>query len=152
MAGEQDPSRTTSSPDLTRPPSGLEGLPQPSNLPATQGDASRRLPQPTQKASGNGLKGLEKRATNAETPEEALKWVRVRGELSQQKREESVDRNRFIAGIATVAVSLASISSGTFLALHGQESVGIFVLGAGVYGIAPDYVKTFIGRFFGGGR
>lgn len=152
MAAGQGPSRETGTQDPAPAPIIPDGLTPQANLPAVQGAAATRQLRPARKTTGNGLKDLEIRAADAETPAEALEWTRVRGELSQQLQEESEGRKRLFAGLATIGVSVASITAGTVLTLYGHQQVGVFVLGAGLYGIAPDYVLKFIGRFIGGGR
>jgi hypothetical protein len=111
------------------------------------------------------LREIEKRLSLAASPEEALKWVQVMGEIQQQdaviqegelRRQlvlqrhrdmlEEAKHRRFLgkaAYLGKMGLSFAVIGIGTGLVVGGFQSVGFFTLGAGLYWLAPEWVRTF---------
>lgn len=48
--------------------------------------------------------------------------------------------------LCKIGLSMLVVGTGAGLVIGGFQYAGLFVLGAGLYGLAPDYVKDFFRR------
>jgi hypothetical protein len=108
-------------------------------------------PPPTApSAQGDDLDVVARRLDRAESAQEVLLWTQVRGEMLRQN-DESEDRKhrRWLqkASLLTrVALSSVGVLAGGGLVLAGHDISGLFALGAGLFCIAPDFVRSFFDR------
>lgn len=97
-----------------------------------------------------GLRAIEERLVKANSPEEILLWTQVRGEIQQQdnilKEQEHRRHLERIQVRFKMGLSIGAVAMGTGLVMGGFAYAGLFVLGAGLYGLAPDYVKGLFRR------
>jgi len=93
------------------------------------------------------LAAVEERLVKANSPQEILLWTQVRGEIQRQddllKEQEHRRKLERIQIIFKMGLSMVAVVTGAGLAVGGFQYAGLFVLGAGLYGLAPDYVKDF---------
>jgi hypothetical protein len=86
----------------------------------------------------------------ANTPEEAIFGTQVRGELLRQNTLEKEQQHRRRLERLQVqfkmGFSIGAVLGGIGLTALGFSYVGLFLLGAGLYGVVPDYVKDFYRR------
>jgi hypothetical protein len=91
------------------------------------------------------LAKVEERLANATTPEEIVLWTRVRAEILKQNElaEEGKHRRTLekVEVASQKAVTAAALGIGVGLIIIGVPEIGLFVLGAGLFKLAPDYVK-----------
>jgi hypothetical protein len=94
---------------------------------------------------------LEARIINAATPEEAREWSKVREELIKQNTElENQQHRRFLEkGLfwSKQVFSYAAIVGGTILAMKGFDTLGYFIIGGGLYQVAPGYLRAIINKY-----
>ena len=91
------------------------------------------------------LAGIDSRIQNARVGEmEAL--VRLRSEIRRQDEEaKSAEHLRDMEireGYTRAGMSVLAILSGTIIVLSGFTVSGCFVLGAGLYGLAPKFIDN----------
>jgi len=91
---------------------------------------------------------VESRLAKADSPQEALQWVEVRGQLLQQNEKSKDEEQRRFLERVRVPYNLG-LSTGSFVVsiifvIKGFYQVGFFILGAGLYTIAPEYIKMFL--------
>jgi len=96
------------------------------------------------------LSQIEKRVVEANSAQEILLWTQVRGEIQrqdnfliEQEHRRTLEKRQLLFKIG---LSIGAVMVGTSLVVGGFSYVGLFVLGAGLYGLAPDYVKGFFRR------
>lgn len=96
---------------------------------------------------------IEDRITQAPL-DEAEGWVRLRGEIIRQDESRAdrkhVRRGQMLGLVAKVGLSYSGLIVGSGLVLSGFAAPGLFCLGAGLYPLAPDYVKNTIKLMLGG--
>ena len=96
------------------------------------------------------LAAVEERLVNANSPQDVILWTQVRGEILRQdnilKDQEHRRRLERIQVQFKMGLSIATVLAGAGLVVGGFQGAGLFVLGAGLYGLAPDYVKGFFRR------
>ncbi len=99
---------------------------------------------------------IEERLTQADNPQDIVLWTQVREEIRRQnirrQNEESKnqDHQRFLEKAQLwykmgFSVSAFVVSIG--LLIGGLTHPGFFILGAGLFGFAPNYVKAFLRIF-----
>jgi hypothetical protein len=99
-------------------------------------------------ASSNNLSPLETKLIEANSIEEAIVWTQIIGERVRQddflesRRHSRSLENREMLFKQSFSVML--LFTGMGLYVGGFVYVGVFVLGAGLYGIAPNYVLEFL--------
>ncbi|AFY88231.1 MULTISPECIES: hypothetical protein [Chroococcidiopsis] len=102
-------------------------------------------------AEPTALSQVEQRIAKANSPQEALFWTQIRGEIIKQNEViKEGKQGRFIQNIQIwrrIGVSVAALTIGLVLFINGSTEAGLLVLGAFLYELAPDLVKeTFSGR------
>ena len=91
----------------------------------------------TEKPEAPLLIRIEDRIASAASPEEAGKWVELRGKVVAQKIIEREASYKW--GFALLAFSVGSI-----LSVTGHDAFGIFTAGAGLSVFAKDWVIAWI--------
>jgi hypothetical protein len=111
-------------------------------LPPAGGDrdlSAERGPDP--------IRDVERRLTQANDLREIALWIQIRGEILRQN-EEALDRRaarqrQVERARAEIAKGFLAVSLGVYLIQSGYWIPGFLCLGAGLYSLAPDYVKQF---------
>ncbi len=109
---------------------------------------SDKVPQKPEKyVEKTLLSSLEQRLVDSKSPQETILWTQVRGEIIRQNEEsEEQNHRRLLEKIQLIfkmGFSIITFIVGTLLVLNGFSFVGLFMIGAGLYGLAPDFVKSF---------
>lgn len=96
------------------------------------------------------LSGIGQRLVTAETPQEIVLWTQVRGEILKQQ-EEAEDRKHRRSMEKTqlygkLILSIVAMVIGLGLISIGYPYAGLFALGAGLFWLAPDFVKSFFDK------
>lgn len=94
------------------------------------------------------LSSIDERIASADDPHEIVMLTQVRNEIARQD-EESRDRehSRWVDRTKIwlkVGGSFVGIAVGSGLLIGGFSYPGFFVLGAGIFGLFPGYVKAFL--------
>jgi hypothetical protein len=96
------------------------------------------------------LTQIERRLVEANSPQEILLWTQVRGEILRQddilKGQEHQRKLERLQVLFKMGLSIVAVITGTTLVVNGFPYAGLFILGAGLYGLAPDYVKDVFRR------
>lgn len=96
------------------------------------------------------LPAVEERLVKANSPQEIILWTQVRGEIIRQdnilKNQEHRQYLERIQVRFKMVLSIIAVLTGAGLIVGGFPYAGLFVLGAGLYELAPDYVKGFFQR------
>jgi hypothetical protein len=97
------------------------------------------------------LAKVEERLATANTPEEIVLWTQIRGEIIRQDElRKDAEQKRTIETIEVVSqkgLTAAALGIGVGLIIIGIPEIGLLVLGAGLYKLAPDFVKkAFSGK------
>lgn len=96
------------------------------------------------------LTQIERRLVEANSHQEILLWTQVRGEILRQddilKGQEHQRKLERLQVLFKMGLSIVAVITGTTLVVNGFPYAGLFVLGAGLYGLAPDYVKDVFRR------
>ena len=111
-------------------------------------------PEPIQVPTGQRdlplLPAVEERLVKAGSPQEILLWTQVRGEIQRQddflKEQEHRRTLERIQVLFKMGLSMVAVVTGAGLVIEGFPYAGLFFLGAGLYGLAPDYVKGVFRR------
>jgi hypothetical protein len=97
------------------------------------------------------LKAIDERLAGSESPQDIILWTQVRGEILRQNEEvESRRHQRHLERLelySKMLLSLVAISVGVLLSKLGYVTAGFFALGAGLFWLAPDLVKTYFNKF-----
>ena len=107
----------------------------------------------TQRESGevSALLSIDERISQADNPEDAMDWVRLREVINGQNEESKNQEHRRFLEKAQVwykmGFSVIAFIVGIGLLIGGLTLPGIFISGAGLFGVAPDYVKAFLRIF-----
>jgi hypothetical protein len=93
------------------------------------------------------IRAVERRLIQADNPRDIALWIQIRGEIMRQN-EEALDRRaarqqRTEAARAELAKGFFAVSLGVYLIQSGYWLAGFLCLGAGLYSLAPDYIKQF---------
>lgn len=87
---------------------------------------------------------VEQRLAKAESPQDIVLWTGVRQEILRQNEDREDRRHRrqmrAIQLKYKMGFSVAAFLAGIVLISVGFPYPGLFISGAGLYGIAPDYV------------
>ena len=109
------------------------------------------LRPPAPEAPEYHLRATEYRLTTATDPRDVVLWTQVRGELLKQDQlaKEAARRraSEHFQEKCTVAFAAGAVVLGAALAVAGFTAAGFFILGAGLFWIAPDYVTTYVKTF-----
>ena len=103
----------------------------------------------TQRESGeiSVLSSIEERLIQADNPQDVVLWTEVRKEIIKQDEEAKNQGHRRFMEKAQVwykmGFSFIAFLTGMILFISGSTSLGLFILGAGLFGVVPDYVKMF---------
>lgn len=114
------------------------------------------------------LRDIEERLSRVGSPDEALKWGQVREQIQRQDnfiREREVmgqlalqrhrdmlkeaEHRRFLEKaqvLSGIGVPIALVATGVGLMVAGIEVAGGFILGTGLFTIAPEFVRAFLPR------
>jgi hypothetical protein len=96
------------------------------------------------------LPAIEERVVRASTPEEAIFWTQVRGEILRQNNlEKEHEHRRRLERLQIqfkIGFSIGAVVGGIGLTALGFSYIGPFLLGAGIFAVVPDYVKIFYRR------
>ena len=111
-------------------------------LPPAGGDVD-----PTSGPEQDPLRAIERRIAQADDPHEIALWTQVRGEVLRQN-DEVLDRRaarqlRAESARAELAKGFLAVSLGVYPIQSGYWIPGFLCLGAGLYSLAPDFVKQF---------
>ena len=91
------------------------------------------------------LSQVEERLSQANSPQEALFWIQIRGELIKQNEIiQEGDRRRFVQQIQLwrrIGVSVAALTIGLVFFSIGSTEAGLLVIGVFLYELAPDLNK-----------
>jgi len=92
------------------------------------------------------LRATEYRLTTATDPRDVVLWTQVRGELLKQdqgaKEAEQRRASEHFQEKCKVTFAAGTVVLGAALAVAGFTAPGFFILGAGLFWMAPDYVTT----------
>ena len=109
------------------------------------------LRPPAPEAPEYHLRATEYRLTTATDPRDVVLWTQVRGELLQQDQlAKDAERRRSSENFqekCKVALAAGAVLLGAALAVAGFTAPGFFILGAGLFWVAPDYVTTYVKTF-----
>ena len=91
------------------------------------------------------LSSIEQRLIQADNPQDIVFWTQVRKEIIQQDEEAKNQEHRRSLEKAQVwykmGFSVIAFVVGIGLYINGLALPGLFILGAGLFGVVPDYVK-----------
>ena len=102
----------------------------------------------TQRESGDSvLSSIEERLIQADnSQEDIVLWTQVRGEIIRQDEESRNQEHRRSSEKGQVrykmGFSVIAFAVGICMLISGLE-LGVFISGAGLFGVVPDYVKMF---------
>ena len=118
-------------------------------LEKTSAELSSASVTPANKAIA--LSQVEERIAKANSPQEALFWTQIRGEIIQQNETIKEGKHkRLIQNVQIwqrIGVSVAALTIGLVLFSNGSTEAGLLVLGVFLYELVPDLVKkAFLGR------
>ena len=118
-------------------------------LEKTSAELSSASVTPASKAIA--LSQVEERIAKANSPQEALFWTQIRGEIIQQNETIKEGKHkRLIQNVQIwqrIGVSVAALTIGLVLFSNGSTEAGLLVLGVFLYELVPDLVKkAFLGR------
>ena len=95
----------------------------------------------------DAVKAIERRLVQAQDPREIALWAEIRGEVIRHNEDaldrQATRRQRVESARADLTKSLLAVSVGVYLVQQGYWIVGFLCLGAGLYSLAPDYVRQF---------
>jgi hypothetical protein len=97
------------------------------------------------------LARIEERLLNANSSQEVILWTQVRGEIIRQNEiVKDGEQRRFLKKVQVarrIGLSVGALTIGTVLVTSGLTAPGLFVLGAGLYELAPEFIKeVFLDR------
>ena len=111
------------------------------------------LPNPISESTSRTLAKLDTRIASADLGE-LIVLTKVRRELLRQDDELEENRHRrqmeAREGYVRAGLSGAALIAGTGIVLAGFTLPGCFVLGAGLYGLAPKFIDSVSKQVFGG--
>lgn len=97
------------------------------------------------------LNAVGERLVKADSPQEIILWTQVRGEILRQneEREEKKHQRQLerIQFYSKLFLSIVAIVVGILLLSWGYTVAGLFSLGAGLFWLAPDLVKSVFEQF-----
>ena len=104
----------------------------------------------TQRESGevSVLSSIEERLIQADNSQDIILWTQVREEIILQNEEaKNQEQRRFLEKVQVwgkMVFSVIVFVAGIGMLAGGLTEIGLFILGAGIYGVVPDYVKAFL--------
>ena len=107
----------------------------------------------TQRESGEPsvVSSIEERLTQADNCQDIVLWTQVLREVKQQDEEvKNQEHRRFLEKAQIwfkMGFSVIAFIAGIALLVGGVTQIGLFILGAGLFGFVPDYVKMFFKVF-----
>lgn len=97
----------------------------------------------------SALAAIDRRIAAA-SPKEALAWMKIRETILLQdesaKDRDHIRRVELLGIYAKLGLSGTAIGSGVALAFGGFGLPAFLCLGAGLYGLAPDFIKAVMNR------
>lgn len=97
------------------------------------------------------LSSIEERIIQADNPQDIVLWTQVREEIIRQDEEsKNQEHRRFLEKVQVwfkMGFSVIAFIAGITLLVGGVTQIGLFILGAGLFGFVPDYVKMFFKVF-----
>lgn len=106
-----------------------------------------------QQLSTNGdsptvMEGIANRIVSANTPQELVLLTQIRGEILKQNNDAADREHRRKMDKLQIAGKLTltgvTIALGTGLVIANFPTAGFFILGSGLFWLAPDYVKAIL--------
>ena len=99
-------------------------------------------------SDSNALKAVDKLIEGESDPERLSLFIEQRGIILEQDSKfasKRIERNTwFIYSLFKFAMSPTAIALGSYLALQGNQNLGLFIVGAGLSVFAAEYVTNFI--------
>jgi hypothetical protein len=96
------------------------------------------------------LEGIEERLAKANSSDEILIWTKVRGEIIRQNEFiKDGQHQRFLTRFSLIrrtALSVGAITIGVGLIIGGFSGLGVLILGATFYELAPDNLKNIFSK------
>ena len=96
---------------------------------------------------GDVISEINRRLVRGRDPLEIVLWTQIRAEVVQQDQDaldrQAARRRQIELARLEIAKGFLAVSLGTVLILYGYWLPGFLCLGAGLYSLAPDYVKEF---------
>lgn len=90
---------------------------------------------------------VEGRLISAASAQEIVLWTQVRAEVLRQNSTAKDQNHRQLLEriqlLYKTGFSLVAFIVGIFLLIYGFSYTGLFIIGAGLFGIAPEYVIAF---------
>lgn len=97
------------------------------------------------------LSSIEDRLVQADNPHDIVLWTQVRNEIKRQDEEsKNQEHRRFLEKSEVwykMGFSVCAFAVGIGLLISNLTFPGLFILGAGLSGFVPEYVKMFF-KFF----
>jgi len=97
------------------------------------------------------LSSIEDRLIQADNPQDIVLWTQVRNEIKRQDEEsKNQEHRRFLEKsevLYKMGFSVGAFAVGIGLLISNLTYPGFFVLGAGLSGFVPEYVKIFFRIF-----
>jgi hypothetical protein len=97
------------------------------------------------------LDAVAERLAASESPQDVVLWTQVRGEILRQNEEAENRRHQRqmekIQLYGKISLSIVALGVGILLLKFGYTTAGYFALGAGMFWLAPDFVKAFFDKF-----
>lgn len=98
------------------------------------------------------LQSIDNRLAEADSYPDIVLWTRVRGEVLKQNESATEQSHRRslekIQLLYKMTFSIGAFTVGTVLIVSSFVYPGFFILGAGLYGLAPSYVLDFFKNFY----
>jgi hypothetical protein len=151
LTGEAEPLERLLA-DLARRLQVLEARPDASVVTGESEEPRGRSVQPGRKSSSTALGAIDAQIA-VSSPRDAYLWIQARGEVVRQ--DEFVrDRAHLrtvekVGVIARVGLSALAIGGGIGLAFAGFGLPAFVCLGAGLYGLAPNFIDAVTKRVLG---
>ncbi len=97
------------------------------------------------------LLSIDERISQADNPEDAMDWARLREVINGQNEEsKNQEHRRFLEKAQAwykMGFPVIVFIVGIGLLIGGLTLPGLFISGAGLFGIVPEYVKMFFRSF-----
>lgn len=104
-------------------------------------------PPPPNQTPPSVLLRIEERLAQAVSPQEAVPWVQIRGEILRQDDQRDGQRhNRSsdrIRQLTKSGLTVLATVAGIVLVVESHFIAGMFTLGAGLYTIASPFVMSY---------
>jgi hypothetical protein len=133
----------------------VQDLEAASSLPAvrpTQDLGTNRSTTPVRESSSNAVIAIDTQIAQS-SPNDSYAWIQARREVILQDQfvadRAHLRRLETIGLVGKLGLSVLAIASGAGLAAEGFGLPGFLCLGAGLYGLAPNFVSAVAKRVLG---